>query len=249
MSSKTAVSKPAPNPMRSHSESGLLLPAFRSPDDTSAAGRRSLNARKHGLTARNFVFSPEEAVAYDSHVAALLRHYVPLGPIEEALVRQIADGIWRLDRASAIEHGIFAAALESLPSDAAETDRALAPARTWIAEGKNLALLSLYVKRIENKLDANKAELLLLQNNRADDAQAKAQFEARAKSHREIVAAEPPANPVASLSRPYDPFDPAPLLAPPSLPDEFVFSTRLLASQSNRRVLAESARTIRKEAA
>src|SRR6185437_11466250 len=128
----------------------------------------------HGLTGQSLYFTPEEAEAFTSHSASIQAHYQPHGPIEEALVRQIADAIWRLDRASAIEHGIFALALESPEVPDEDPDPtpapALSPARTWLAEGKNLALLTLYVKRIENKLDANKAELSLLQHNRKQEA-------------------------------------------------------------------------------
>ena len=215
------------------------------------ASCRSLNARKHGLTARNFVFSAEEAVAYAAHVAGLLEHYQPAGPIEEALVRQIADGIWRLDRASAIEHGIFAATLESVPADAPEIDRLLAPARTWLAEGKNLALLSLYVKRIENKLAVNKTELTLLQNARKVTAPAKAEFQAEPKTHIDTsaAAAAPSSQPIVAVDRPFNPFSPSPLIQPPSRPNEFVFSARLFSTESNRRAIVEAAYDVRKQAA
>ncbi len=143
------------------------------PRTAEGKSRCRLNAVRHGLTGQSLYFTPEEAEAYRAHSADVHQHYQPHGPIEAALVRQIADAIWRLDRASAIEHGIFALALESSGpgEDPGPTPSpALSPARAWLAEGKNLALLTLYVKRIENKLDANKAELSLLQTNRKHEA-------------------------------------------------------------------------------
>ena len=83
------------------------------PRTPEGKSRCRLNAVRHGLTGQSLYFTPEEAEAYSAHSAAVHTHYQPHGPIEEALVRQIADAIWRLDRASAIEHGIFALALES----------------------------------------------------------------------------------------------------------------------------------------
>jgi hypothetical protein len=148
--------------------------------ETSATGPRTaegksrcrLNAVRHGLTAQTLCFTPEESQKYVEHLAGLHVHYQPTGPIETALVAQIADGMWRLDRASAIEHGIFALAIQSAAPEPGAVDSALAPARTWLAESKNLALLTLYVKRIENKLSANKAELAALQDRRKSEAEA-----------------------------------------------------------------------------
>ena len=133
--------------------------------------RSRLNAFRHGLTGRKFDYSPEDAEAYHTDFSEIQAYLKPDGPIEAALVRQIADGIWLLDRASAIEHGIFALAFESEPDPTTdanpELDAALAPARVWLAQGKNLSLLTLYVKRIQNKLDADKKELERVQSLRA----------------------------------------------------------------------------------
>jgi len=207
------------------------------PRTAAGKSRCRLNAVRHGLTGQSLYFTPEEAEAYTTHSAAIHSHYQPHGPIEEALVRQIADGIWRLDRASAIEHGIFALALES-PSlnhnpgeDPDPTPApALSPAHTWLAEGKNLALLTLYVKRIENKLDANKAELSLLQHDRKQEA---------AEAMKEAVTLHRAA---AIAGKPYDPaayFETAP---PPVR--ESVFSDKLVSLESRRRQTIQDARSV-----
>ena len=159
-------------------ESINAKPGPTGPRTPAGKSRCRLNAVRHGLTGQSLYFTPEEADVYTTHSASIHNHYQPHGPIEESLVRHIADAIWRLDRASAIEHGIFALALGSpdAPDGAPDEDPdptpspALSRARTWLAEGKNLALLTLYVKRIENKLDANKAELSILQANRKQEA-------------------------------------------------------------------------------
>ena len=157
---------------------------------TEAGKQRSrLNAVRHGLTGQSFVFAAAEASKYTEHSHRIHAHYQPQGPIESALTRQIADGIWRLDRASAIEHGLFAMAFDTDAIDN-ELDATLAPARTWQQEGKNLALLTLYVKRIENKLAANKAELARLQNVRHEAELLAAQTLAAPQPH-PVPAAEP----------------------------------------------------------
>ncbi len=198
------------------------------PRTTAGKSRCRLNAVRHGLTGQSLYFTPEEAEAYTTHSASIHNYYQPHGPIEEALVRQIADAIWRLDRASAIEHGIFALALEGPdPNPGDDPDPTPSPARTWLAEGKNLALLTLYVKRIENKLDANKAELSLLQHNRKQEA---------AEAMKEAVTLHRAA---ALEGKPYDPA--AYFNAPPPI-RESVFSDKLVALESRRLQTIQDAR-------
>ena len=201
------------------------------PRTPAGKSRCRLNAVRHGLTGQSLYFTPEEAEAFTSHSASIQAHYQPHGPIEEALVRQIADAIWRLDRASAIEHGIFALALESPEVPDEDPDPtpapALSPARTWLAEGKNLALLTLYVKRIENKLDANKAELSLIQHNRKQEA---------AEAMQEAVTLHRAA---AIEGKPYEPA--AYFTAPPPV-RESVFSDNLVSLESRRRQVIQDAR-------
>src|ERR1700722_11961625 len=129
--------------------------------------RTRFNALRHGLTGQTVVFSAEEAEHYNQQSERISQHYQPIGPIEEALVRQIADGIWRLDRAASIEHGIFALSLYHQETEN-DPQTAPAPAKTWREEYKQLPLPPLYVRRIENSLAANKAELKALQGERSE---------------------------------------------------------------------------------
>src|ERR1035438_233564 len=117
--------------------------------------RIRFNAVTHGLTGQTVVFNSEEAERYNQQNQRIAVHYQPIGPIEDALVRQIADDIWRLGRASSIEHGIFALSLYHQETEN-DLQISLAPARTWRDEAKELTLLTLYVRRIENRLAANK---------------------------------------------------------------------------------------------
>ncbi len=200
------------------------------PRTAAGKSRCRLNAVRHGLTGQSLYFTPEEAEAYQTHSASIHTHYQPHGPIEAALVRQIADAIWRLDRASAIEHGIFALALEAPganPDD--DPDPSPNPALTWLAEGKNLALLTLYVKRIENKLDANKAELSLLQTNRKQEA---AEAMDRAIALKKAAALE---------GKPYEPA--AYFHHPPATP-ESVFSPELVDREIARRASIKDAQQV-----
>src|SRR6185437_9289587 len=135
------------------------------PRTEAGKARCRLNAFRHGLTGQILVLSPEEAERHRTHHAALVKYYQPAGPIESALVDQISSGIWRLQRAHAIEEGLFALDAETgQPGDT--VDGLFGPTRTWIDQAKSLALLSTYENRIRRALDRDKAELAAVQSAR-----------------------------------------------------------------------------------
>ena len=81
--------------------------------ESNGKPRCRLNALRLGLTGQVYVLTEDEAPRFQKHHAAIREHYQPVGPIEASLVDQIANGIWRLQRAQSIEEGIFA--LDSAP--------------------------------------------------------------------------------------------------------------------------------------
>ena len=122
-----------------------------------------LNAFRHGLTSQTFLFTPEEAEAWASHCSGMRNYFEPVGPLEESLTDQIATGIWRLQRAAAMEQGVFSKDADSQPDPAG-------PAQTWLSQAKNIQLLSLYEGRIRRALDRDKAELQAVQQARKQQA-------------------------------------------------------------------------------
>ena len=164
MSSLTVNNAAEPMPPAAHDSQPLPSADVSKPANYA---KSRLNAVRHGLTAREFVCTPEEAPKYAEHLAALKLHYQPEGLPELDLVARIANAMWRLDRATSIEEGIFALALatESVPAD--PLDSALAPARAWLASSRQLALLTTYEARIRRALAADKLELSNLQEKRA----------------------------------------------------------------------------------
>lgn len=134
--------------------------------NTPDYSRSRMNAVRHGLTAREFVFSAEDADRFAQHRAALELHYQPHGPVESDLVTRIAIAIWRLDRATAIEETLFADIVQSTADETKPLSAALAPARTWAKRSKELALLTLYESRIRRALTTDKVELAKLQDAR-----------------------------------------------------------------------------------
>jgi hypothetical protein len=149
----------------------------------TAEGRRRscLNAFRHGLTGQIVMLTSDDQQAFQKHCDAIVQALAPVGPLELDLAQSIAEDKWRLHRARALESSIFALGhREHSRPDAAlfEVDAALAQGQTWIAQAKNLQLLTLYEQRIRRSLEKNTAELRALQTERKT-ALAKAQEEAR----------------------------------------------------------------------
>jgi hypothetical protein len=125
---------------------------------TPAGKQRSrLNAYKHGITGQIHLFTAEEHEVFEKHCQAIVQALAPVGILEQQLAQSIAEDRWRLNRAHALESGIFALGqLEDLPApgdrrklDQIQLDQALSQAKTWLADGKNIQLLSLYEQRIQ----------------------------------------------------------------------------------------------------
>jgi hypothetical protein len=74
------------------------------------AGRKrsSLNAFRHGLTGQIVVHTPEDQKAFRKHCDGIREALAPEGALEIELAQAIAEGRWRLNRASALENAIFA---------------------------------------------------------------------------------------------------------------------------------------------
>src|SRR5579864_7332267 len=72
--------------------------------------RSSLNALRHGLTARTAVLPSEDPAAYEQHCCQFRDQYQPADATESQLVQELADTSWRLNRIPLLEADLFAAA-------------------------------------------------------------------------------------------------------------------------------------------
>jgi hypothetical protein len=70
--------------------------------------RSSLNALRHGLTARTAVLPSEDPAAYEQHCRKLRDEYQPVNETESLLLQQLADTSWRLNRIPLLEAELFA---------------------------------------------------------------------------------------------------------------------------------------------
>ena len=73
--------------------------------------RCSLNALKHGLTARSpqalEQLSEQSGIPFDEVLAEMTRHYAPADPVEKQLVMRIARCVWRLSLSAAMEQRLI----------------------------------------------------------------------------------------------------------------------------------------------
>ena len=70
--------------------------------------RSSLNALRHGLTARTAVLPSEDPAAYEHHCRQFVDEYQPATATETQLVQELADTSWRLNRIPLLEADLFA---------------------------------------------------------------------------------------------------------------------------------------------
>jgi hypothetical protein len=73
------------------------------PRTESGKQRSSLNALRHGLTARSAVLPSEDPAAYENHRRQFVDEYQPATPTESQLVGELADTSWRLNRIPLLE--------------------------------------------------------------------------------------------------------------------------------------------------
>jgi hypothetical protein len=190
--------------------------------ETNGKLRCRLNAFRHGLAGHVYVLTEDEAPRFHKHSSAIQNYYQPVGPIEQSLVDQIANSIWRLQRAQAIEEGIFA--MDSA-EDSANSPSIPGPTRAWLSLDKAFDLLGKYERRIQRALDRDKAELRQLQSIRKEET---AMAMDRAVALHRLAKSEGKS------------FDPTIFRAPQHAP-ESVFSADAVAAEFERREAVFSA--------
>jgi hypothetical protein len=133
--------------------------------------RSRINATRHGLTGQFHAFSHEDKIAFDEHCTNLMADYKPATYREKLLAMSIAEDMWRLNRARALENNIFAIGMSGPIGDATDVDSAeghaaACQARVWLADGRNIQLLSVYETRIRRNIEKNDKQVKELQTER-----------------------------------------------------------------------------------
>ncbi len=223
----------------------------RTPEGKAASSRNGLT---HGLSGdKHFILEGEDPEAFLRLLQDLHDHLRPVGDSEDLAVQRIAAAQWRLDRAFALETGIYReestilnridrnkrehhelciskGEKESFPADPHEPDDLLA--RAFMSDGKgpnNFTRLARYETAIERSIERGMKYLKALQAAR--NAQCPAVPEPPHAP--EPPAPEPPNPPLTPPdSRNYEPNPEDPTMAqpsptpPPSVPRQAPPTTR-----------------------
>jgi hypothetical protein len=132
--------------------------------------RSSLNATRSRLHGQIECLPAEDLAVYHKLLEEVIAEHKPVGPTERFHATSAAQSMWRLQRAAAIEQGIFAsgfrAHVDSINAGHPEVDSALATSETFIEQARALALLTTYESRIRRALEKDLAALRELQSAR-----------------------------------------------------------------------------------
>src|SRR5258708_11502461 len=80
--------------------------------------RCRINATRHGLTGQFHAFSHEDKRAFDEHCTNLMADFIAETYREKILAMSIAEHMWRLNRARAMENNIIAIGMVGPVGDA-----------------------------------------------------------------------------------------------------------------------------------
>ena len=126
------------------------------PRTESGKRRSSLNALRHGLTARTAVLPTEDAAAYEQHCRQFENEHQPATPTETQLVQELADTSWRLNRIPLLEAELLSPAPD-VPQSPAPSPQSPVP---------QLASLGLHGARLSRQFQKALDQLRSIQSER-----------------------------------------------------------------------------------
>jgi hypothetical protein len=133
------------------------------PKSAASKANSSRNNLRHGLTGQISLLPTEDREAHDAFCNELIDSFNPETPMERQLAQSISEDSWRLNRACALEHNMFALGHQH---ERREVQIALADAKTFLAQAAAFNLLSIYEQRINRNLQRNMKLLKELQTER-----------------------------------------------------------------------------------
>jgi hypothetical protein len=150
------------------------LNAEKSHGPTSPEGRArsSMNALRHGLTARVVVLPSEDMDAYQAFSKEIVDSLDPQTPVERQFAQTIADNQWRVNRIRSIEDGMLGMgrfeAAGDFDADNPEIHSAMTAARAFRADSKAFVNLSIYEQRLHRSMKEALRQLKELQAERRE---------------------------------------------------------------------------------
>jgi hypothetical protein len=153
------------------------LNALHSPGPTSPAGRvrSSINALRHGLTARVVVLPTEDMAAYKAFSTEIADSLDAQTPLERQFAQTVADNQWRINRIRSIEDGMLGMghyeAAGNFDADHPEIHAAMTAARAFRDNSQAFVNLSIYEQRLHRSMKEALRQLKELQAERRDNRQ------------------------------------------------------------------------------
>ena len=151
--------------------------------------RSSLNATRHGLSGQVVVMPYEDLQAYNAFVERYSKGLNPKNEPEKQLAYDMANTVWKLNRSSSIEQGIYAMGHHDFAdrnnADHPEVHTALTAATTYLENSKQLENLSRQENRLRRGLhQSTKLYQDMQDRRRAQESQDMCQALPIAKTHK-----------------------------------------------------------------
>jgi hypothetical protein len=150
------------------------LNASKSHGPTSPQGRArsSMNALRHGLTARVVVLPSEDMAAYNAFSKEIVDSLEPQTPVERQFAQTVADNQWRINRIRSIEDGMLGMGHFEAAGDfdcpSSEIHSAMTAARAFRDDSKSFVNLSVYEQRLHRSIKESLRQLEELQTERRE---------------------------------------------------------------------------------
>jgi hypothetical protein len=150
------------------------LNALKSTGPTTPKGkvRSSLNALRHGLTARVVILPSEDMAAYNAFSKEIVDSLDARTPLERQFAQTVADNQWRINRIRSIEDGMLADAhfdgASDFDAEHADIHSTLTNSRAFRARSREFANLSMYELRLNRALLEALRQLKELQAERRE---------------------------------------------------------------------------------
>jgi len=189
--------------------------------------RSSMNALRHGLTARVVVLPSEDMAAYQVFSKEIVDCLDPQTPVERQFAQTVADNQWRINRIRSIEDGMLGMGhfedAGDFETDHPEVHSALTAARAFRDGSKAFVNLSIYEQRLHRSMKEALRQLKELQAERQNRRKSEMDDAIRLSKTEEMKGL---------------PYNPA--------RDSFVYASAEISLESDRRDRLEAARQAEK---
>jgi hypothetical protein len=142
------------------------------PTSPQGRARSSINALRHGLTARVVVLPSEDMAAYQAFSKEIVDSLDAQTPVERQFAHTIADNQWRINRIRSIEDGMLGMghfeAAGNFDTDNPEIHSAMTAARAFREDSKAFVNLSIYEQRLHRSMKDALRQLKELQAERRE---------------------------------------------------------------------------------